>query len=710
MKQKKYLLFVAIFALVGCDRSDMMPSFNKNVKGDETYTGERITLSFTATQGSLRGLPIEDHSIVNDDEKKNPGDKKKSSVKIKWDKGQTYPIKCVLYNANNPNQTSYFDVIGKITKVDDNTKHATIEFKGSLTLKEGTLAGGDWYIQLFMGLDEKYWDGKNHTYNIPRNIMCTVDEMKIPIPIASPWTKLNANVAGKHVSAYGIELNPLGSIVSLDIETPLCESMTFRKINLRTGLFRSTGSFLLGQFPGVDNIENSYPVFDPIISSSRDNASTSSYDLNQDVPENMKSGKPQTLKRLYFWAMMNEGTFSSDIIGKIYTANPDDDSEYEDIGMPMHSIQYISKNSPIRNGVSHALKMRLEESDLIITEMFHYNQSGDNCSMIELYNPTCHNIDLKNYSLVRMRQLFTTSENTEGWNAEGGFHPSDDNRDITKAVKQDIFIDSDKTTTVGGMYAENVWKDWGSAENRYKYISDIDDYAQKYNSLLPPGQTVILCARWIYEKYSTTDRSLKYPITDWVGTYIEKALKSRNKIHYIIAVNNGPKDIWGSSKYQHKETSGTLQHGRKHVMVLMKGQKPIDVTGPFAYRGANGVLPDEYRNFSSVDIYNNYISFVDIDKGAMKGGDDRCNLIRRPWSRYPSIHWDNNTVSIGTKFTQKVDAWDRKSRWIFVSGSGSGGCSVASLGTRNPVKEWLDQGYDYTNPDLHYVYNGTLKE
>lgn len=661
MKKKNYVfLLLMLLPSIACERSDLMPEFerksNESVKSVQTekYEGDYVSLNFTAKENSLRSmLPIEDRSSAG-----------KTSIKIKWEKGTQYDMKCVLYNKNNPEQTSYADIKCTVTDVRrDGT--ATIKYKGEIQLKSGKLQGGEWYMQLFMGLGDKYWNPGSNSYQIGQRLVARGGDMTLDIPIACPWTKLS--VSGNSVSAT-VSLKPLGSIFALEIESPLCDEMTLRRIDLNTQLFRGLGEFKLGEVTEPSRIEGSFPEFKPMTSFSR-TSSRSSFDLNYTMGSNYNTQKPQVSEKLYFWAMPNTSVVSGDILGNIFVADPEDQSEYG--GIPIRSNIY--RGTGLKEGSTHTIRMRIEESDLLISEFYHYNPQGYNYSMIELYNPTCRDIDLSNYSLVRQRAIMDPDA---GWISEGRFQPTDNVKYITDAIRQDIFIpnESEPVRVVDGREARTVHA-WGSAKNLYFEIHG------DYNKMLPPGKTVILCAGGTYNAYKWTKKVSDYPEA-YVGNYIKKA-KEHGDIHYMIAVDNGQK----AHDYQHSVEGGVMQHGQNHVMILMKGQDPIDVTGPFAYLMAEGRKPDDYNKLSSKTQVDNYKVFTK-QVPVLSARHDWFSLVRRSWSHYPSRYWDNNKES-----STDNKQWDVQSRWILIAGRGAGGTKISSWGTRNPKSSYFDYGF-----------------
>lgn len=662
-----YLGFFLFFmALASCEKTDVMPDFNNRQERiiSEKYTGDYITLEFTASENSLRSMfPIEDKSANS-----------KTSIKIKWEKGKEYDIKCVLYNKNNQLQTSFQDIKVVVNDVrEDGT--ATIKYKGTIQLANGSLAGGEWYMQLFMGLDSKYWNNSSKQYELGQRIIEFDDDndgkISLDIPIACPWTKLDVNVAGNHVKAPTVQLNPMGAIFALEIENPLCDPLSLKRLTLNTSLFRSLGYFRLGQFQS-----GSMPKFEALQSyvSSRTGV-TSSFEINYTFPANYTSRKTQKSPKLYFWTMPNSTIVSADILGKLYVSN--DKNEY---GIPIKANNYAGSTG-LQERTAQKIVMKIEDSDLMITEFYHYNPSGGNFSMIEIYNPTYKDIDLSKYFLIRERHITKDV---------AGFQPTDDVNMIENALRQDIYIsDTEKdqpTKTVDGRMSSDVHGELclGSI-NRYKLLFG------NYNKMLPPGKTVILCSGGVYsiiDSYGSYD----FP---YMGKYIERS-KTNNNIHYMITVDNGS----APNSEQFRRHGGTFQHGQKHVMILLKEGKPIDVTGPFTYKSknisSNLNRPEDYDKLSTTEIYQNYIAFTQ-QVGILTNEGDWMNLVRRDWDFYPSPYWDNN------KGIEGKNVWDTDSRWMMVCKKGAAGSEISSWGTRTTIDSYLDREYIEENKQ-NFVY------
>lgn len=649
MNLKIYSLLFGLFLFISCDRNETMP--NLQSKDDKTvssegYTGEVVSLDFTATESGLRSMfPINDNSR---------GDV--TSIRINWQKGQVYDMMCVLYNKRNPNQTSYQFIKGVVTSVQSN-KNGTIKYKGNIRLKQGSLKNGDWYMQLFMGLGKDLWDDATKSYKLDERIVSY--ENKIDIPIASPWIKLGVN--GNHVfPTTAVNLVPMGSIFALDIENTLAASFSLKKVSLSTQLFNGLGDFKLGQFSQVGDM--------PKFSISDTNGNTS-FSIDRTIESNYGSNNSyntKKMKKIYFWAMPNKAPISNKLTGKLYVSK--DKYEY---GMPIDARYNGGKI--IRERTAHTIRMQMGSSDLMITEFFHYNPKGYNYSMIELYNPTYKPIDLSKYSLVRMRKLTTPDG---AYYSEPGFQPTDDVKILKDALRQDIYISPDKkdspSLVVDGRLAKDVHPDHCSgAINRYYIISG------NYDKMLPPGKTVILCAGGTYSAYVYWQKPSDYPEA-YVGNYIENA-KRGGDIHYIIAVDNGEDD----NAYQYQRRGGVMQHGQNHVMVLLKGETPIDATGPYSYRLEQGRIPSDYAYHSTPQMYINYNAFTQ-QIPQFNGGDDHYNLVRKGWDFFPSPYWDNH---------KRGELWEEDSRWIMVSGKGSGGSKVSSWGTRVTKPDYLDRTF-----------------
>lgn len=648
------------FATTSCDRTENMPRILDDTGSEITdnvkYTGDYVTLSFTASENKVRSmLPIEDKSSANT-----------TSVKIRWEKDKEYDIKCVLYNKKNPDQTSFQNIKAVVTNVNPNGT-ATIRYKGTIQLANGSLAGGEWYMQLLMGLDEKYWDASTKSYRLDKRLISDNINNTLDIPIGSPWVKLDVNTAGKHVAAPAVRLDPMGVIFALEIESPLCDPMTFKRIELDTSLFNGTGTFKLGNFTN----EGDMPSFEADKVKIWEYSTKTNFDLNYDMPANYTSQKPQTSRKIYFWAMPRK-VVSSDIKGKLFVSY--DNDEY---GLPISESHY---SGPVMTTqTTQTIKMRIQESDLMISEFYHYNygeaivSKPRNFSMIEIYNPTCRSIDLTKYSIIRQRTIKSIDTDLI---PVSGFQPTDDVHDIQDALRQDIYIEvkNSPSKVVDGREARNVSPHCTNAINRYYLISGT------YDKMLPPGKTVVLCAGGTYKIYNDSGYSSwnEYPVKQ-VGNYIEKAKK--DGIHYMIAVDNGSTE----NAFQYQRSGGVMQHGRLHVMILMKGEKPIDVTGPFTYRNRNGAKPNDINQLATKQMLENYNNFTGVVP-AFTTESDWSNLIRKNWDFYPSPYWDNN---------KKDGNWDKDSRWILITGEGAGGTELSSWGTRYPKKGYFD--YDFIN-------------
>lgn len=323
------------------------------------------------------------------------------------------------------------------------------------------------------------------------------------------------------------------------------------------------------------------------------------------------------------------------------------------------SAKTITVSGGLKYGTVNNIAMRMPESDLMITEFEHLNPSmgGSNYSLIELYNPTKNNIDLRNYGLVRLTdfqrpQKPTDAEVTdleEEWKAYGS---DDKSSDFQNARVQDIyisgteFVEKDEyykgpsgVRTVAQSYSDADYTnafalfDASHIDNLRTYPATADytynigEHEYTAKNLAPyelgPGQTVIVGAGAI--EYEATRGTAWYK-SYWHSNancfdnyYLDKAAAA-NRLRYAVAVDNAKNGAHGH--YGNYVGSGVMQHDMSSIMQLVKltTGEVIDMPG---YIG----------NTASRYIYSEYIAKDPDAAGTVQR--DYFVFSRNPSAMYP---------------------------------------------------------------------------
>jgi hypothetical protein len=286
-------------------------------------------------------------------------------------------------------------------------------------------------------------------------------------------------------------------------------------------------------------------------------------------------------------------------------------------------------------GKVYTLSMSMPESDLMITEFEHYNPGGANYSMIELYNPTVNNIDLREYGLVRLTDL---EESSEAWLAYDGSNLSYASTNFDNARVQDIYIDATDFTfsttetfdgpatckTVNGtslphygaLYQfENTYAIFAGnntslraypTEGTYTYKIGTHTYTTPV-ALKPyelgPGQTVIVGAAKL-EKFivegTTDDEHWHSNSLYFNSSYLDYAA-NKNRLKFAVGVDNGANsDANGGEKFVR---AGVMQHVQRNIIQLVKKNSDSDAEHKYDVID----YPGDIETTEARSIYINYL-------------------------------------------------------------------------------------------------------
>lgn len=344
------------------------------------------------------------------------------------------------------------------------------------------------------------------------------------------------------------------------------------------------------------------------------------------------------------WVMpVNENDFISDY-DIYYHIKGDVDFTPLVVNYPQDESKKKTHTGGFKYGYVYNLAMQMPESDLMITEFEHLNKGKGQCnySMIELYNPTAHTIDLSKYGLVRLTSWqkpnnptdaeLTETEllNSMEWKAYDynsskllDENKTDPSSNINIARVQDIYIDKTTGTWWEGENTQNYYyqgpanchtvdgttitsgfqntytifdgKNYTNTTNMREYpstttyIYDIGTHKNYEVKLQPnelgPGQTVIVGAAgiiWEQQKGNAYNRPNEYywhsKDAYFKNKYLDKAANS-GKLKFAVAVDNG-----GTSNHNaagSANQSGIMQHTMATVLQLIRldTKKIIDMPG-----------------------------------------------------------------------------------------------------------------------------------
>lgn len=648
MKLFRYIMIAGFFSSVlitsSCndDMRQEMPELRKPTV-DIKYTGETVTLGM-------------DVKLTNDASKTRSFQMTRDGniIKIDYDalalSGQPMKVYCALRkNGMEDDKVTYFYLEAKVVKDQNGVYKLKAEPK-SIQMNTGNLNEG-YYIQAMTFGPDTDMSGTpssgGYTYNM-ESTKAGFDEPgpialnNMNIPIATKWTALSVS-GGNNITIKNLTFEPLGTIMRLEGINPLAKSVKIKGLKIKTSGFSNKGVFKLGKASGNHIDTNTSVLFEPEGKDAENN-----YDLNFKLLEDfndtsyLKTIRPEEDATCYIYVMPignSKCNMSYSYAFQLEDDNIEQNTEDESKEIPAGMLA--------SGKVVTLKKTGMPESDLMITEFYHCNPGGANYSMIEIYNPTCRAVDLKNYGLLRLR-TFT---------ADGGpgIHPSDRDYTEASALLQELYFDPVKDLSntrisknaKGEDYIKitdpSHWASPGAYKVRYKYIEQTEGNAKKADgSMLEPGQTIILCSQKIYwiAQDNTTGEFNKLPTGDYhkFGNKLTENINS-GKCKYVMAVTNASSD---AQDYQHNTTSGTFTHGLQQIMILSKFEKGkgaylVDQTGPAFDYTAKYNINDRKGWEEQAKLYDAYVTAFELKSYAGGTQRDDMDFIRRPHVMYPNL-------------------------------------------------------------------------
>lgn len=724
MNALKLLTFALFsFVVISCndafEKTQSMPELHPSTP--ITYTGDYVNVNLDV---ELKNDPL---GIVGSKQstKTFTLTKKDNVIQVDYEKWINQPMKvyfALRKNGMEDNKVTYFELDAKITKKPDGSYRLKSESK-SIRLNVGSLSN-DYYIQaMTMGFGTTMTKGADGSYYYemkPQQCIFEADvegktSRALNIPLATKWTPINfmANSNGGSININNLTFTPQGVLLKFEGSNSLSKKVELRAIEMQSYGFAFLGNFKLGKSSSTIDTSASVKFEFQKSEEAYKKGGLNEWNWSEiniqlsDKNDAFKSIESGAKTNFYLYVMPNDvgdTDYRFSYRFKYKVAGSGDRDIY-----PSPKIwKHFDRNSiPQSNGkVITVRDAGLPESDLMITEFFHNNPGGNNYSMIEIYNPTNRNIDLRDYGLIRIRTV--KDDNL------AGIHPSDyykgDGKLVleTTALVQDLWIDpsmpgytngdditnevkmmtvrqangelpetSKKTEAIPGTGIYTI--DNFSFINRYHYMSYPGTDKSTYT--LRPGQTIIVGSKGFYDMvYSNPDGSGERVNDEWMphgtsstGMRGIKENVADGKCKYVIVVDNGVKKASGmGAGYQYSMFAGTMHHGTQHTMALVKwGKKtpsstkydkivPIDESGPaFDY-----MIKYEEKDWDGEDSkkylkqrYDNYIRNLNdlISSARFNGRNDDFGFIRNEYVMYPSLEFkynlldDNDTDNQWTK-------------------------------------------------------------
>lgn len=468
-------------------------------------------------------------------------------------------IHVCLQNGDDVHSRSYATLEGQIVENGDGTFAVQIA-NPYVRLKEGRLEGNEWKVCALMETTERaenqrFFSLNRYTGIVNTNLYFAADGnfmSKDLTKLTTPLYSCYAAVLMENGKAVlNLNFEPLGTIIRMNVQNSLAIPIYINKVKVRNPYIKSgIASVTLGEE------ENGILKFHFASQEQPAAADGVLWPQNEVCTWNVNAARVDTNDFIYLWCIPVSAASAQSQIELVYSTGNSGAALDPDSIM----LDKLSNVLQLQSGFYYSVDAPLKESDLMITEMLHHNPSGYNFSVIEIYNPTSREIDIRNYGLCRVLK----------WE---GIYPlvigesSANVQPIEKALVQDLFVTdfNQPMYRFDGQLAASSYQ----GKNRYydMYGTHINKDARRY--MLQPGHTVVLVAGqirerlakgYLREQYYWPTGSLMYNTP-----YLANAVQS-GYCQYVAAVDNGIKEI----DYASGANSGVMQHGFNHVMVLVK--------------------------------------------------------------------------------------------------------------------------------------------
>lgn len=315
-------------------------------------------------------------------------------------------------------------------------------------------------------------------------------------------------------------------------------------------------------------------------------------------------------------------------------------------------------------------------NELMITEFYHYNRQGYNCTMIEISNPTGKEIDLRDYRIARLRRF--TQDNGPGlhFSDNYNFNHAEEIRNISV---QPLWLNPDVPS--GREKGKNLMGG-DQFPLQYVFIYGTENAAKGPKGyMLAPGQSIVLCAYFIGQ--AAMDANNKYlpdePDNEFGFTPRQISNNiAKGKLKYIVSVRNCyVLSTMGDPVFtrdrtieeQHHIGSSTMTHGTKQALILLNVKKKskfmdgsempfkiIDATAPCVDYLLDEPIDNKPVWAGQAAKYNTFLSVFKLDTFAGSSDRDDYDLIRRNHVIFPSVRF-NYELTTDNEMQKDAD-WD----------------------------------------------------
>lgn len=228
-----------------------------------------------------------------------------------------------------------------------------------------------------------------------------------------------------------------------------------------------------------------------------------------------------------------------------------------------YCTQFIQDFSSLEEGKSYTCHFNPTEKDgegLIISEMFVNNAKGENYenkSMVEIYNPTNHSIDLRNYGLIRFVNFSSYLGDNGGpdmgdmtTKGQTGFYTHIENAKVQKLYVMDPFKEGEVGARCYPVYRYNHTIYRNTITNKFYDRLPYENNTVRYAPYLGPKQTCILTGGFNIDVNTGGNTKVElerkglaplgdYSLGDKINKSIKNAITEQYTCQFICALDDG---------------------------------------------------------------------------------------------------------------------------------------------------------------------------
>lgn len=595
-------------------------SVEENETSIEEYTGEVLEVNYAISIPQYANVLNAEESASSRSLKEDVQGK----IHFDYTKMSDVVIHLCMQNGDDVNSRSFKTVSAKI--VPNGTGFQVQVPDPYVQLKKGELDGTSWKVCAIMESTERQESQRifaqnRYTSTINTNTYFSIDRNVVKGNLSLLTTPLYSQYVPvrKENGKIYLDLNfkPLGTIIKMKVINSLAIPVYIDKVkiknpNIKAGLAKVT----LG--------EESNGMVKFAFSSTGDKAL---WNLDEVCTWNISPAKVGLEPEyLYLWCIpVSSNPVQSQVEFVYETTITNDFAKKDSIMLPPST-----KSVAVQSGYFYNVTAALPESDLMITEMLHYNPGGWNYSVIEVYNPTSKTIDIRDYGLCRILEWSGSTPYLVG---EADKSP----KNFDKALIQDLYVEKFEQPVYRG--DGQLASGWYQGKNRYydMYGTHLQKGPSCY--LLKPGNTVVLAAGGVRDELANNKKNYWYWPTGslmYDTPYLANAVK-KGFCQYAVAVDNGS-TANQYSNYNYMGSAGVLQHGTTQIMVLVKKQG----TGKVC-------LPIDWLFSTYEGPIHNFLTHRALPDFSGTKGNDYLFIARKEGVMYPVSKRDNTVYFHSSK-------------------------------------------------------------